>query len=117
MAGGRPQADTEARRESVVAVRLTAAQRAQLDARASSAGLPLPDFMRAALVDAPPTRRRQAVSARATLSAEELRALNAVGVNLNQIARSLNMGERRPVHDDLQEAIAALQTIFGKYLK
>jgi len=117
MAGGRPQAATEARRESVVAVRLTASERAALDAKASAAGLPLPDFMRAALVDAAPPRRRKAASAQAMMTAAELRELNAVGVNLNQLMKRVNAGDERDIAAPLAGVVSQLGAIFERYLK
>ncbi len=50
MAGGRPRTETTARRDCVVSVRLSEAERAALDARAAGAALSLPDFARTQLV-------------------------------------------------------------------
>jgi hypothetical protein len=116
MAGGRPKADQTTKRESVVAVRLSVAERAALDARAASAGLPLPDFMRAALVQAEPPRRRKASSGRGLFTAAEVRELNAVGVNLNQLAKRLNADDRRDMAPQLGEVLDALAALFARGL-
>jgi hypothetical protein len=116
MAGGRPKAEQTTKRESVVAVRLSVAERAALDARAASAGLPLPDFMRAVLVQAEPPRRRRAPSASGRLTAAELRELNAVGVNLNQLARRANAGDSRDLAAPVNAALSQLETIFARLL-
>lgn len=116
MAGGRPKTDAATRRTSVVAVRLTVAERAALEARAASAGLPLPDYMRSALVEAAPPRRRKASSGSARLGAVELRELNAIGVNLNQLAKRANAGDGRDIGGPVMAALAELQTIFARFL-
>lgn len=112
--GGRPQADTEARRDSLFAVRLTATERAQLDTRAAAAGMSPADFARTQLVAAAARTRR--ATSRPILTADELRELNRVGVNLNQVSRALNFGTSQPVHDDLAAVLAKLDTIFARYL-
>lgn len=117
MAGGRPKQTTDRAQTRHVGVRFTAAERAALDARAAAAGLSLSDFIRAASLDAAPPRRRRKADAEGVLSAVELRELNAVGVNLNQIARALNFGTRQPINDELQAAIDALQSVFAKVLR
>jgi len=117
MAGGRPQAATETRRDSRLAVRLTAGERAALDARAAAVGLPLAEYVRAVLVDAEPPRRRQAPSGRPRLTADEFRELNAVGVNLNQLAKRANAGDQRELAAPVMAALDRLQTIFERFLQ
>lgn len=116
MAGGRPKADQTTKRESVVSVRLSVAERAALDARAAAAGLSVSDHARAVLVQAAPPRRRTPSSGTGRLSVAELRELNAIGVNLNQIARVMHTGRAHVMQDDLAEAIGKLHGIFDKYL-
>ena len=116
MAGGRPKAEQTTKRESVVAVRLSVAERAALDARAASAGLPLPDFMRAALVQAEPPRRRKASSGRGLFTPAEVRELNALGVNLNQLAKRANAGDSRDTTARLAAVLDALAALFAKGL-
>jgi len=130
MAGGRPRNETPTRRDCVVSVRLSEAERADLAARASAAALPVADFSRFALVATAPRARAVRRSAAPTLSPAELDALNTVGVelraignNVNQIARALNSGEGRAIEDDLRgelgalvQARARLDAIFARFL-
>lgn len=116
MAGGRPKTDETTKRESVVSVRLSVAERAALDARAASAGLSLPDFMRAALVQAEPPRRRKASSGAGRFTPAEVRELNALGVNLNQLAKRTNAGDTRDLSAQLGDVLDALAALFAKGL-
>lgn len=117
MAGGRPQADTETKRDSRFAVRLTAAERAKLDAHAAAAGVHVSDYARNILVDAPPPRRRSKPTAQGVMTAAELREFNAVGVNLNQLMKRINAGDMRDVSAPVADVIGQLQTIFARCLK
>lgn len=118
MAGGRPTTTTSERRNEVATVRLTLAERAKLDARAAALGLRVSDFIRAAALDSlPPKLAKATRSSSGTLSRDELRELNAIGVNMNQIARVLNTGSGREIEDDLSEAIGRLETILARFLK
>lgn len=100
MAGGRPKADHTTRRDCVVSVRLTDAERARIEARAAEAGEAPADFLRSLILGADaPRRRRQASAAVPRLTPDELALFNALGVDLraigtnaNQIARALNGG-------------------------
>ena len=118
MAGGRPTTTASERRNDVATVRLTAAERARLDSRAAALGLRVSDFIRAAALDSlPPKLAKATRSSSGILSKDELRELNAIGVNMNQIARVLNTGSGREIEDDLSDAIGALQAILARYLK
>ena len=121
MAGGRPRNETTTRRDCVVSVHLTEAERAALESRAIGAGLPLADFARVALAQAEPPRRRRTTSARPTITAGELDALNSVGIelraignNANQIARALNSGTGRAIEDELRGELGALARARGR---
>lgn len=118
MAGGRPTTTAADRRNEVATVRLTLAERAKLDARAAALGLRVSDFIRAAALDSLPPKLAKATRASSgILSKDELRELNAIGVNMNQIARVLNTGSGRELNEELSEAITALQTILERHLK
>lgn len=75
---------TEARTERLN-LRLTLAERATLEAKAASAGVPPTDYARRVALGC-----RLAIVAVKTADPELVIALNRVGVNLNQIARALN---------------------------
>jgi hypothetical protein len=92
----RPKKTYDDRASSAFRVRLTAAERARLDAKAVEAGCTLSRLIRAAVLGyrlpSPP------------ISREAMNELHRVGGNLNQIARHANAtGELR---DDLDAALA-----------
>jgi hypothetical protein len=117
MAGGRPQRDEAERRDAVLSVRVTAAERARIEARAAGLDAHLADFLRSAVLDRPaPPRRRSAAAARGRLTADELRELNRIGVNLNQIARALNVGTRDPISADLADTLTELRAVLGRFV-
>ena len=74
----RPQLDEQERRARTVGVRVTAAEAAELRERAQAARLSMGAYL-----------RRRALGQRVRIAAE-LRELNRIGVNLNQMARALN---------------------------
>ena len=73
----RPRLDDEERRARTVGVRVTAAEAAELRERAQAARLSMGAYL-----------RRRALGQRVRMAAE-LRELNRIGVNLNQMARAL----------------------------
>ena len=83
----RPRLDDEERRARTVGVRVTAAEAAELRERAQAARLSMGAYLRRRALG---QRVRSAVERR--LGAAEMRELNRIGVNLNQMARSLNSG-------------------------
>lgn len=88
-------------------VRLTPDERAQLDAAAERASLPVGAFIRLqCLGEAGPRAARRPPVERAALS-QLLGQLGKAGSNLNQIARALNMGEEPPA--DIAAAVAAIR--------
>ena len=74
----RPRLDEEERRARTVGVRVTEAEEAELRERAQAARLSMGAYL-----------RRRALGQRVRIAAE-LRELNRIGVNLNQMARALN---------------------------
>ena len=118
MAGGRPTTDTAERRNEVATVRLTAAERAALDARAASLGLRVSDYLRAAAIESLPPKLAKATRAKAgILNRDELRELNAIGNNLNQIARALNIGKDEPQGARIDAALSALHTVLERHVQ
>lgn len=114
----RPKRDDLTARSAHVAARFTAAERLALDERATSAGVTLSEFVRASALGVTPARLSAAMPAgpAGVLSADELRELNAIGNNLNQIARALNSGRADPVDGDLRAALSQLETVWDRYL-
>lgn len=110
MAGGRPQRDEAERLSAVLAVRVTATERAVLEARAEAAETPLGVFLRAALTGAAePRRRRRSAAAEPRFSREAVTALNRLGVNLNQLTRAHHYGSDDPLRDELAALLAMIR--------
>lgn len=115
--GGRPKKQPhEQRAARLPAVRLTDAERIDLEAKAERAGVPLSEWVRHELLQAP--LPRPAVSGRNRMDASMITELNRIGVNVNQIARQVNRGrDHDPHHLDavLHELHTALQAVTRSY--
>lgn len=98
---GRPSLAVAESRVDRVAFRLTTDELARVQAEAERAGVSVSEYCRAAALG-----QRVRVRSAPDLSAA-LVSLNRVGVNLNQIARTLNAGQ--PVPADLDEVLAEVQ--------
>lgn len=109
---------TRQARVAVLPIRWTADERAMLDERAAALGVSVSAYVRAAALTLEPPRPkgRQRPTTEPNLTPAELRELNAIGVNLNQIARHLNGGG---VDDDgaVSPALAQLDAIFRRFLR
>ena len=81
----RPRLDEEERRTGTVGVRVTAAEATELRERAQAARLSMGAYLRRRALG-----QRVRMAAERRLGAAELRELNRIGVNLNQMARALN---------------------------
>ena len=78
----RPRLDEQERRARTVGVRVTAAEAAELRERAQAARLSMGAYLRRRALG-----QRVRMAAELRLGAAELRELNRIGVNLNQMAR------------------------------
>lgn len=83
----RPRLGEEHRRTHTLGVRLTAGEAEALSAQARAARLSVGAYVRRRALG-----QRVRVLEERRLGARELRELNRIGVNLNQIARLLNSG-------------------------
>ena len=83
----RPRLGEEERRTRTIGVRVTEAEAAELRERAQAARLSMGAYLRRRVLG-----QRVRIAAELRLGAAELRELNRIGVNLNQIARVLNLG-------------------------
>ena len=114
-----PKQDSETVLGRRFTIRLSALERAQLEQRAIAAGhASVSDFVRATALTNTMRARRSAVP---VFSAEDRAAFNAlameeraIGVNLNQVARTLNAGIDRPIMADLADALAGHAAIRAK---
>ncbi len=111
---GRPKkAEHEKRNARLPAVRLTTAERIDLELKADTAGLELSDWVRRQLT-AVSVKRPKIAPSDASLITE----LNRIGNNVNQIARQLNRG-REHDPDDLDQVMfqlnAVLENMMARY--
>lgn len=106
----RPKADPQKRRSTQVFIRLSALERAELEAKAETAGKSLSDFTRCAALG-----RRITPVATSRPDAVTMAELRAIGVNLNQIARALNAG-REGLPASLVACCTKLEALFDRWL-
>lgn len=107
---GRPKKAALAARDSRVAFRVTGAELEAIGREADAAGVSLSAYCRRVVL-----RHRVAPAASVT-DAAALAALNRVGVNLNQVARHLNIHGALPVDlaETLAEVRAAVEVLAGE---
>ncbi len=114
----RPRKPAEETRPHVVSFRLTDAEMAQLEKEAAAAGTVPNECARLKTIGGrAPGRRRQAQESGAVpeVSFELRQELRRVGVNMNQIARRLNMiGEHEP--EELAEASRRVEQVLNQIL-
>ena len=87
----RPRLGEEERRTRTVGVRVTEAEVEELRERAQAARLSMGAYLRRRGLG-----QRVRIVADRRLGAAELRELNRIGVNLNQMARAMNSGAAAP---------------------
>lgn len=104
---GRPQKPAEDRRaERLPDIRVTAAERIAIEAKAAQAGVIVTEFMRRAALGQP-VQQRPAIAADAVLY-----ELNRIGVNLNQITARMHLtGE---LADSLPDTLAELRGVMAR---
>ncbi len=106
---GRPKKQPHEQRTSrLPAIRLTDAERQLLEEKAAQSGLSFSEWVRAELTAAP-VRASKADPALPRLLTE----LNRVGVNLNQLAASMNSG-RHPAENAVLAHLKQLQDVLLK---
>ena len=113
-----PHSETR-QRTNRLTIRLLDDEQAELERRASEAGLSPSAYVRAcALGDAGPRARRSPTVER-TLAAQAIAELNKAGSNLNQIARAANMNDCPPpshvaaAAEAVKKAARQILTAFG----
>ena len=104
----RPRLGEEERRGRTVGVRVTEAEAEELQERAQGARLSVGAYLRRRGLG-----QRVRLAAERRLGAAELRELNRIGVNLNQMARAMNAGAvagpgTREAVERVGELVAAL---------
>ena len=106
----RPRLGESERRTHTIGVRVTEAEETELRERAQAARLSMGAYLRRRALG---QRVRSAVERR--LGVAELRELNRIGVNLNQMARALNSGAAPPPAET-QEAVERVGELVAKLL-
>lgn len=101
-------------RTCFVGIKLTPSERAELEAAAAADGLPISAYIRELC-----TRRSLTVVA-ATRRNPDAKALmyelNAIGNNLNQLARRANIHDEVPMRADLDAALEVLKIVMARVL-
>lgn len=105
----RPTKHPDEQRSVRLTVRYTAAERVFLEEQAVAAGVSVSDLVRRRSLGLAVQPRR------ARADAALLSELNAVGVNLNQIARNLNTG--RALRMDAEVALSELRGLIARVLE
>jgi hypothetical protein len=109
---GRPKKQpAELRSARLPRIRLTDAERADLEAKAALEGMSLSEWVRKELTNSK-ARRAPAATDKALLT-----ELNRIGNNLNQIARALNRGRPAPDYFDqvLHQLYSTLENMARRY--
>lgn len=106
--GGRPRkAAAEQRTERLSGIRLTAAERAHVEAQAELAGLPVAEFARRAVLGVRIAPRRSESDARL------IDEVNRIGVNLAQVLKALHY-RQTPLVGDIEAAIADVSGVLKR---
>ena len=105
----RPRLGESERRRRTIGVRVTEAEEAELRERAQAARLSMGAYLRRRALG---QRVRSAVERR--LGAAEMRELNRIGVNLNQMARAMNSGAAAPA--GTREAVEQVSELVARLL-
>lgn len=105
----RPKKAPVERRDDLIGVRLTTAERAELERTAAALGLTVAEFLRRRALGyrlPPPDAQTQAM---ASLAA----ALMPIGVNLNQLTRTANAGRLLP--NSIEELAARITALLDGF--
>lgn len=106
--GGRPRkAPGEQRSERLPGIRLTAAERAHVEAQAALAGLSVAEFSRRAVL-------RLKVNPRRSESDDRLLVeVNRIGVNLAQVLKALHYG-KTPLVSEIEATVAEVRAVLDR---
>ena len=108
---GRPKkTESEKRGERLPAIRLTTAEKIDLDLKAEAAGLDLSNWVRQHLTSAPTPQKM------APTDTSLITELNRIGNNVNQIARQVNRG-RSHDSDHLAHTLSQLDSVLENLVK
>lgn len=105
--GKRSGSETRAR-GGIIGVRVSVAERDELEAAADRAGLTLGSYIRERVLSAPQTRAVRRPPIEKKLLAQLLGQLGRVGGNIHQIVKHMNFGTG-VMHDELRSALASFE--------
>jgi len=108
--GGRPMKSDDERRLASTRADLTLAEKQYIRDQAEAAGMTEAAYVRQCALGQPVVVRKAAADARL------IHELNAIGVNLNQIARNLNADRRGARAVDLDHLQGRLQAVLDQVL-
>lgn len=112
----RPRRGTETRQKShVIPFRVNDAERAELEAAASRAGLTVGSYIRGRVLAAPTTRAMRRPSVEVETLARLQGEMNKVGSNIHQLVKRVNFGET-PAGVELREAFAGYREVIAAIL-
>lgn len=104
---GRPEKpEGQARTLSLPSIRVNAEEMLHIETQAAYAGLSVSEYIRSIAT------RRKVAPRQTALEDKMLFELNRCGVNLNQIAKSINRGNGLP--HDMADAVTELRLVMGK---
>ncbi|UYV12396.1 MAG: MobC family plasmid mobilization relaxosome protein [Phycisphaera sp.] len=109
--GGRPKLDDEERRCRPTHIRWTIAEYNSIHTNADLAGVSVSEYVRRRSLGLP------VVAKHARSDARLVHELNAIGVNLNQIARNLNTGRKGVRAVDLDDILVQLRDALGRAIE
>lgn len=108
----RPRKKLDELRVHQVSVRLTASENDFVRKQADLAGLSIVNYMRVSAL------AQKEIRAKVTpLQLSHYKALRGIGVNINQLARKLNMGENLTIAKEFQELRELLSKIYFLFQK
>ena len=105
---------TGERRTRLVGIKVSPTERAELEAAAKEVGSRLSDYVRDLCLG----RQAPVVAAtrRNPVAKQLIYELNAIGNNLNQLARLANTHDRLPARADLKEALLSVKKALARVL-
>lgn len=86
-----PSGSEKRERAHIIAVRVNGLERAELNLRATRAGISIPAYIRHQALDVPLPRQRNRPAVEMVVLARLLGQVGKIGSNLNQIAKRANM--------------------------
>ena len=103
-------------RGGVVAFRVSAEERAELEEKAELSGLSLGSYVRQCVLTAPKTRTVRRPPIEQKLLAQLLGQLGKTGGNIHQIVKHMNFGAG-VMHDELRSALKAFEEAAGAIME